>query len=559
MSYLADKKDQLLFLPLGGCNEIGMNLNLYGADGKWVMVDLGMTFGEPNTPGVDLMFPDTGFIEEEVRDLVGLVLTHGHEDHIGAVPYLWDRLRCPIYATPFTAALVRDKLDEAGLLDEVPLHIVDVGIPLNLGPFEIDYIPLAHSIAEGHGVSLKTRHGTIFHTGDWKVDENPLIGPISPSDRLKALGDEGVLALVGDSTNIFNPRMSGSEGDVRASLIELVKTLKQRVVITTFASNVARLETLGEVAKATGRTMVLMGRSMHRILRAAQETGYLQDFPALIDEDSAGILPPEKTLIACTGCQGEHRAAMARIARGDHRSVSLSAGDTVIFSSKIIPGNEIELGGLFNALAMQDVNVITEKDHFVHVSGHPGQPELSEMFNWTRPDIVIPVHGEPRHISKHAAFAKAQGIKHTIRPANGDVIALSAKGARKIDEVPVGRLILDGSIVTPLNSEGLAERRRLMVQGIVSVHLALDDDSALMEEPLVSFHGLPYENEDSLKEALIDAVETALERMRPDSRESDYRLEEAARIAIRRASRGLIGKNPVVDVLITRASDLNLS
>lgn len=559
MSYLGTQKDRLLFLPLGGCGEIGMNLNLYGCDGRWLMVDLGMTFGDPSVPGVDLMFPDTGFIEEEKDDLIGLVLTHGHEDHIGAVPYLWSRFRCPVYATPFTAELVRLKLAEAGLEGEVPLHIVHPNQVLELGPFKVTYIPLAHSIAEGHGLAIETRHGTLFHTGDWKVDDRPLIGPICPSDRLKQLGDKGVLALVGDSTNVFNAHASGSEDDVRQNLIELVKTLTGRVIITTFASNVARLQTIGDIAMATGRSLALVGRSMHRIFDAAQTTGYLEKFPAFVDEADLDDIPADKSLIACTGCQGEYRAALARMARGEHRSIHLRAGDTVIFSSKIIPGNEIELGRVFNDLAALDVNVITEKDAFIHVSGHPGRAELQQMFSWTRPLTVIPVHGEERHIRRHADFARECGVKHTVRPRNGDVIEISTDGARKIDEVPVGRLALDGNTIVSLDSEAIVDRRRIMIQGLICVHLALDEDSCLVEEPLFQILGVPSMDDEMFYDGLVRAVEDALERMDSIQRGEDRALEEVTRIAVRRYTRREVGKNPAVRLLITRIDDLNLT
>lgn len=551
MSYLSDKRDQLLFLPLGGCGEIGMNLNLYGYAGKWIMVDLGMTFGDPTVPGVDLMFPDIGFIEEEKDDLVALIVTHGHEDHIGAIPYVWERLGCPVYATPFTAALIRDKLEEHGLSGQVPLHIVDIEETLTIGPFEIDYIPIAHSIAEGNGLAIRSKAGTIFHTGDWKVDPDPLIGPVSPEDRLRSLGDEGVLAVVGDSTNIFNPSESGSEADVRTSLIDLATGETGKLVITTFASNIARLETLGEVAKATGRSLVPMGRSMHRMIRIGQETGYFKDFPPIVPEDFAGDLPSDRLLIACTGCQGEHRAALSRIARGDHKSVGLGAGDTVIFSSKIIPGNELELGRLFNDLALANVTVITEKDHFVHVSGHPGQAELRQMFAWTRPKLAVPVHGEARHIQRHAAFAKSCGVPYSIRPVNGDVIRLTDKGAVKIDEVAVGRLALDGQLVTPLGDAAIVDRRRIMVQGIVTVQLTFDPDGALEFDPLISMRGLPRGMDDVFYDEMLDAIETALERMKPRDRRVETRVEEVVRIAVRRLCRSEIGKNPVVDVMIS--------
>lgn len=557
MSYLKPDDNRLLFLPLGGSGEIGMNLNLYGHRGRWLMVDCGMSFADPGTPGIDLIFPDIGFIDEERDTLAAMVLTHGHEDHIGAVAHLWPRLRCPVYATPFTAALVREKLAEAGLADQVTLHEVTPGQRLDIGPFGVTYIPLAHSIAEGHGLAIETGQGTLFHTGDWKLDETPLIGPACPSAPLKALGDKGVLSLVIDSTNVFNAKTSGSEAGVRDALDRLVGGLTGRVVITTFASNVARLATIGAVAKAHDRHLVLMGRSMHRVLKAARETGYLADFPPLVDEEDAASLPPEKLLIACTGCQGEPRAALARIARDEHRHVHLSPGDTVIFSSKIIPGNETTLGSLFNMLALRDIDVITEKDAPIHVSGHPGREDLERMFAWIRPKTAIPVHGEARHLRRHAQFASELGVAHALAPRNGQIIDIRSDGLEVVDEAPHGRLALDGRRIVPLDHDSLVERRRLMVQGLVIVSLVIADDGALAAEPGLSLHGLPTPHgADTLIDSLIDETEQALDRMDPSGRLSDGRVEEAARIAIRRFCRRDLGKNPVVDVLICRQEDI---
>jgi len=552
MNYLSNHDDRLLFLPLGGSGEIGMNLNLYAYKGKWVMVDCGMMFADNYSPGVELILPDTGFIEDEKHNLVGLLLTHGHEDHIGALPYLWERFQCDVYATPFTAELVKGKLKEAGLLDEVPLHIVEPRVSFGLGPFEVRYIPLAHSIAEGHGIALKCSKGTIFHTGDWKLDDKPLIGPICPSAELKALGDEGVLALVGDSTNVFNPHESGSEATVRENLIEIVKGLKNRVVITIFASNVARLETMGEIAKATGRHLALVGRSMQRILAAGKETGFLKNLPNLVDEEHIADIPRDKILIACTGCQGEPRAAISRIARNDHKNIHLAAGDTVLFSSKIIPGNELTLGALFNDLASKKINVITEKDAFIHVSGHPGRDELKQMFEWTKPHVVIPVHGEARHLMRHAEFAGEMGIAHRIVPQNGHLINISEDGLSVIDEVPVGRLALDGKELVTLDDGGIAERRRASASGFVTVSVIFDDDNALAAEPALAILGLPRGRDEVFYDLMIEAVESALDRMTDTARGIDRDIEEVCRIAIRRCCRKEVGKNPGVATLITR-------
>lgn len=556
MAYMKPDDNRLLFLPIGGSGEIGMNLNLYGHKGKWLMVDCGMSFADTHLPGVDLIFPDPVFIEDEQEDLVGLVLTHGHEDHIGAVPYLWERFRCPVYATPFTAELVEDKLKEAGLFDQVELHIVDALETLELGPFKVRYVPLAHSIAEGHGLAIETSKGTIFHTGDWKLDDRPLIGPACPSPVLSELGDKGVLALVGDSTNVFNASESGSEAAVRESLKELVAGMKNRVVITTFASNVARLETIGEVAKSTGRRLVLLGRSMERVYKAAKATGYLTDFPPLVDEEDADYLPKDEVLIACTGCQGEPRAAIARIARDDHKNLQLSPGDNVVFSSKIIPGNEIVLGQLFNQLAIKHINVVTEKDAFIHVSGHPGRAELKRMYEWTKPFAVIPVHGEARHLQRHAAYARELGIKHTIVPKNGDIIEISKKGLKLVDEAPVGRLALDGNVIVSVADEAVADRRRASVNGFVTVSVVFDRDGTLAAEPLIAILGLPKQDDDVFYDGMLDAIEDGLERMAKPSRLSDTMVEDVIRIAVRRFCRREVGKNPGVASLINRRGEL---
>ncbi len=516
------------------------------------MVDCGMSFADTHFPGVDLMFPDPAFIAREKGSLAGLVVTHGHEDHIGAIPHIWKQFECPIYATAFTAELIKDKLKEAGLLDTVPLHLVEEDVAFDLGCFNITYVALAHSTAEGHGLAIKTDKGIVFHTGDWKLDANPLIGPICPSDKLKSLGDQGVLALVGDSTNVFNPDNAGSELAVRESLIDICKEQSERIVITTFASNVARLDTIGEVAKATGRHLVLLGRSMQRISKAAKATGYLQNFPPVLDEEDASHIPREKLLICCTGCQGESRAALARIARDEHKHLTLGKNDTVIFSSKIIPGNELVLGQLFNMLATSGINVITEKDEFVHVSGHPGQADLKDMYDWIRPKVAIPVHGEARHLMAHAKLAMQWGVEHTRVPTNGTLLEVSENGAFAVDEVPFGRLLLDGSKVIAAEDRALGDRRRASQQGFVTASVVLEDDSALAAEPKLALLGIPSNEPEIFYDRLVDVVELALDRMSAPKRGSDDAVEETTRVAIRRLCRNEVGKNPGVAVLITR-------
>jgi len=552
MAYMKKNDERLLFVPLGGSGEIGMNLNLYGHKGQWLMVDCGMMFADSYSPGTDLVFPDPSFIEGEQSKLAGMVLTHGHEDHIGAIPHLWERLRCPMYATPFTAELIADKLREAGLQDEVELFVVKPNTDLQIGPFAVRYFPLAHSIAEGNGLSIKTGVGTLFHTGDWKLDDNPLIGPVCPSESLTALGNEGVLALVGDSTNVFNEKPSGSEAVVRENLIKLVSDMDKRVVITTFASNVARLDTIGAVAKATGRSLALVGRSMQRILKAGRATGYLQNLPELVDEEYIEDLPKDKVLIACTGCQGEPRAALSRIIRGDHRNVKLSVGDTVLFSSKIIPGNDLVLGQLFNEIVEKKINVVTEKDAFIHVSGHPGRSELAEMYGWVKPQAVIPVHGEARHLMRHAEFAKELGIEKTIVPRNGDVIDISDQGLNKLDEVPVGRLVLDGKKIIDIDDIAVAERRRASQNGFVTVSLFFDKHHRLAAEPVAAVLGVPTGSDEIFYELLVENIEKSVDKMKASERKNDAAVEEVARIAVRRYCRKTVGKNPGVATLITR-------
>ncbi|WP_281301137.1 MULTISPECIES: ribonuclease J [unclassified Iodidimonas] len=556
MTFEGMKDDDLVFCPLGGSGEIGMNMNLFGCNGQWLMVDCGMTFGDDRLPGIDLVFPDPGFIEDRRDDLVALVLTHGHEDHIGAVPYLWERLRCPIYATPFTAELVRGKLAEAGLLNEVTLHVIPVGGTLEAGCFKVTYVPLAHSIPEGHGLKIETPHGTIFHTGDWKLDDVPQIGSPTSEADLGLMGDGGILAMIGDSTNVFNSRQSGSEEGVRTALIDLVGTLEGRVVITTFASNAARLKTVAEVAQKHGRKIVLAGRSMHRIVEAARKTGYLPDWPETVPEDKASSLPRNEVLILCTGGQGEPRAALARIAAGDHRNLSLAAGDTVIFSSKIIPGNERVLGFLMNKLALLDVDVITERDADIHVSGHPGRPELERMYGWIKPQIAIPVHGEARHLKHHAAFAKSLGVPHALAPKNGDIIRLAPGPLALVDQAPAGRLVLDGKAVIAVNHEAIQARRRLMENGFVSLVILQEDDGSLLGDPEIIAQGVAgMEPGGALESDLLDEIDQALTNLSSREMLLEKTVAESARIAARRFLRIKTGKNPQVDVRVIRFDD----
>lgn len=543
------KTDELLFLPLGGSGEIGMNVNLYGHKGKWVMVDLGMTFADPSLPGVDLVLPDLKFIEDRRDDLLGIVLTHGHEDHIGAIPYLAAELGVTLYATPFTAGLIRHKLQEEGIEREVKLKTIPMGGSFKLGPFGFRYVHLAHSIPEGNALVIETPHGRIFHTGDWKLDDAPVIGKPSTAEQLGAIGDDGILAYVGDSTNVFNDEASGSETGVRDSLLNICAKRKGRIIITTFASNVARLSSLGEVAMATGRKLVLAGRSMERITRVARETGYLKNFPPVVALEEADRLKPQETMIVCTGCQGEPQAALSRIAQGAHPAVKLSRGDLAIFSSKNIPGNGVAIAQVQNALVMQGIEVITEKEAHVHVSGHPGRPELAAMIGWIKPQIVIPVHGEARHMHAHAAFARSLGIAQAVVPTNGAIIRLAPGPATIIDHAPVGRWVLDGDVMVPSDGRTMIERRRLLNHGYIAVTLCARKRGGLAADPILFLQGVPVEEErESFLADLQDAAVNAYAQARDMD---DDKIIEHVRIAIRRLARDYTGKKPVVDVQLT--------
>lgn len=538
---------ELIFLALGGSGEIGMNLNLYGCEGKWLMVDLGLTFADPGYPGVDLILPDTRFIEERRKDLLGIVLTHGHEDHIGAIPYLAADLDVPLYATPFTAGLIHAKLVEEGLTDKVKVRIVSDFQPVGLGPFRFRYVPLAHSIPEGNALVIETPYGKIFHTGDWKLDEEPQIGvPATPAE-LTAIGDEGILAMVCDSTNVFNAQASGSEGSVRAGLIEAVSSSKGRVLVTTFASNAARLKTLGDVAKATGRTLCVAGRSLDRILGTARGCGYLLDFPETVDFDGIMRVPREKAMIVATGGQGEARAALARIA-GDSHPLKLEAGDTVVFSSKVIPGNELAIGRIQNQLAAKNVRMVTEKESVIHVSGHPGRPELEAMYGWIRPEILVPVHGEIRHMAEQARVATAAGVPRTIVQKNGDVIRLAPNGPAKIGVEGTGRLVLDGDVILPADGGTINERRKLGLYGHVTVGVAMTRNGSVAGTPDVRVMGIPVEEDkDAFIEEACDAARVAVGKARSKDVEA---VRESVRLAVRRVATNWTGKKPLVDVTV---------
>jgi ribonuclease J len=543
----------LFFVPLGGAGEIGMNLNVYGYRDDWLIIDCGVTFGDDSQPGLEVVMPDPGFIVERRDRLLGIVATHAHEDHIGAIPYLWRQLRCPIWATPFTASFLRAKLGETGFADQVKINVVPLSGRFTIGPFDLELITLTHSIPEPNAVALRTPVGTVLHTGDWKFDPDPLIGPTADEAALKRLGAEGVLALVGDSTNALRPGASGSEAELRRSLIDLIGRYDARVAVACFASNVARLETIARAAAAHDREIALVGRSLWRIDKAARENGYLTDLPRFLTEDEAGYIPRDRIVMICTGSQGEPRAALSRIARDDHPHVVLETGDVVIFSSRIIPGNEKSINRLQNALVRLGVEIVTEEDHFVHVSGHPARDELVRMYQMVRPQIAVPVHGEARHLIAHAELADECQVQQPLVIQNGDVIRLAASGAGIVDEVPVGRLASDGKGLLPVDGTALKDRRRVTFNGSAVATLVLDRRGEPLAPPTISTIGVvePAAAE-AAAPALRSAVERALYELPGNLRRDDEAVSDAARRALRRVLNERFGKRPLVEIHVVR-------
>lgn len=543
--------DELLFLALGGAGEIGMNLNLYGHAGKWLMLDLGIAFGDDSMPGVEVIMPDPGFIEERRKDLVGIVLTHAHEDHLGAVADLWPRLKAPVYATPFAASVLRRKLTQAGLLDDVRITEIPLRGKFSLGPFDLEMITMTHSILEPNALAIRTKFGTIFHTGDWKIDPEPLIGDLTDEAMLKRIGDEGVLAMVCDSTNVFVDGEAGSEAVVRANLKKLVKGRKGRIAVTCFASNLARVESIALAAVAAGRHPVLSGPALLRMIEAAQECGYMLDFPACTSPQDGAYLPRDKVLFICTGSQGESRASMAKIANDEHRDLVLEEGDTAIFSSRVIPGNERSVGRLQNALMARGVEVITDREADIHVSGHPARDELVRVYQWVRPRIALPVHGEVRHMVEHAALARTCQVAETIVAPNGTLVRLAPGPAEIIDHVPAGRLARDGDGLVPLDGSSLRERRKLLWNGSAAATLVIDGKGRAVAPPKVSLRGI--EDEDgALATGIVAGLREMLADLSASERSDDERIEEAARQAVRRVVRAHLGKKPLTDVHIVR-------
>ena len=554
------QQDELVFLPLGGSNEIGMNFNLYGFGPpharKWIVVDLGVTFGDQTTPGVEIILPDPSFIEEYAKDIIGIVLTHAHEDHIGAVAWLWPRMKAPLYATPFTAFLLREKLREADLLDEAKITEVPLGGTIQLGPFEVTLVTLTHSIPEPNGLSIKTPLGTIWHTGDWKIDSDPITGEATDEAAIRKLGDEGILAMVCDSTNVFVDGEAGSEAEVRKTLNALIGSLKGKVAAACFASNVARMDTIIRAAEANGRRVCLVGRSMIRMSAAARSVGLLEGVQSFLSDGEASHFPGDKILYLCTGSQGEVRAALSRIAEGTHHHVKLGAGDACVFSSRVIPGNEVPIRNLQNKLADRGVRLYTERDHpGIHVSGHPCRDELKRMYQWARPQIAVPTHGERRHLLEHAALAKDLQVPDAIAPRNGDMVRLAPGKVAIIDEVPAGRLYVDAGVVTPENGDALRERRHAAFNGMLTVAIALDGMGRIVSGPQVRALGLPGDADYSVDDAtddLAEEAEAAMKKLKGDEREDDHAVESAISRAVKKAAFRIWKRRPVVETTVLR-------
>jgi ribonuclease J len=540
----------LAFLPLGGTGEIGMNLNLYRCDGKWLAVDCGIGFGGAENPEVDVMMADPGFIAERRDKLVGLVITHAHEDHIGAVAWLWPELRCPVYATPFAAAVLRRKLGEVGLVNQVKVHVIAPGGAIDLKPFALRFIRMTHSIPEAQALVLETPYGTILHTGDWKLDPQPLIGPPSDEAALAALGEKGVLAMVCDSTNAMVEGHSGSEAEVRQSLSALIRGLKGRVAVTCFSSNVARMESVALAARDAGRRVAIVGRSLRNMDAAARECGYLKGLPPFLGEDDVDNIADDNLVILVTGSQGEPRSALARIALDTHPRVALGEGDTVIFSSRMIPGNERAIGTVQDNLVRRGVNIMTDADHLVHVSGHPARDELRRLYRLIRPKFSVPVHGELRHLSAHAELARQAGAT-TFLMEDGDIVRLGPGRPEIIDSAPVGRLVVDGTRLVPLKGEVMNARRRMLFNGVVIGSVAFDGGGRLLGRPRISAPGL-FDVDDPEADRVTAEFAQLLADLPAPLRRDDAALPEAARSALRKALGRRLQKRPLVDIHLLR-------
>ena len=554
---MSNKKEELLFCPLGGSGEIGMNMNLfsYGKPEaqKWIIVDIGVTFAYDSIPGIDLIYPDPGFIIDKKKDLLGIVLTHAHEDHIGAIAHIWPKLKCKMYATPFTAALIKEKFKEKKIDIGKNLKIVDLNGNIKLGPFKIEFITLTHSILEPNGLLIETPAGIVLHTGDWKVDPNPLIGNKIDQTKLKEIGNKGVLAMICDSTNVFSHGRAGSEADVRTNLLKLMSNLKKRIIVTSFASNVARMETIFYCAEKTKRQISLVGRSMHRIYKAAKQCGYLKNVISPIDAREAKKISREKIVYLCTGSQGEPMGAMMRIINYTHPDVFIEKEDTVIFSSKIIPGNEKKLYKLHNQLVKNQIDVISEETDFVHVSGHPNREDLRDMYDWVKPKSVIPVHGEHRHMAEHISFAKEMQVPYPVQVENGDIVKLfPGQKPEVFDKAPVGRLYVDGIISVNEDSQSIRERKNLANNGYLEVTILINGKGKLFKKPLVSFKGLPIEEAQDFFYDLEDEIENISRTFSLNNKKQESNLIEALKISCRKIVKEKTGKKPYTNINLVR-------
>ena len=554
---MSNKKEELLFCPLGGSGEIGMNMNLfsYGKPEaqKWIIVDIGVTFADDSIPGIDLIYPDPGFIIDKKKDLLGIVLTHAHEDHIGAIAHIWPKLKCKMYATPFTAALIKEKFKEKKIDIGENLKIVDLNGNIKLGPFKIEFITLTHSILEPNGLLIETPAGIVLHTGDWKVDPNPLIGNKIDQTKLKEIGNKGVLAMICDSTNVFSHGRAGSEADVRTNLLKLMSNLKKRIIVTSFASNVARMETIFYCAEKTKRQISLVGRSMHRIYKAAKQCGYLKNVISPIDAREAKKISREKIVYLCTGSQGEPMGAMMRIINYTHPDVFIEKEDTVIFSSKIIPGNEKKLYKLHNQLVKNQIDVISEETDFVHVSGHPNREDLRDMYDWVKPKSVIPVHGEHRHMAEHISFAKEMQVPYPVQVENGDIVRLfPGQKPEVFDKAPVGRLYVDGIISVNEDSQSIRERKNLANNGYLEVTILINGKGKLFKKPLVSFKGLPIEEAQDFFYDLEDEIENISRTFSLNNKKQESNLIEALKISCRKIVKEKTGKKPYTNINLVR-------
>tara|TARA_Y100000768_G_scaffold292338_1_gene226259 strand:- start:1011 stop:2669 length:1659 start_codon:yes stop_codon:yes gene_type:complete len=550
-------KNQLIFCPLGGSGEIGMNMNLfaYGEpdNQKWIIVDIGVTFADDSIPGVDLIYPDPGFIVDKKNDLLGIILTHAHEDHIGAIVHIWPKLKCKIYATPFTSILITEKFKEKKIDISKYLEIVPLNGKINLNPFNIEFITLTHSILEPNGLKIDTPAGTILHTGDWKCDPNPLIGEKIDEERLKKIGKGGVLAMICDSTNVFSVGRAGSELDVRKNLLKVIDRLKKKIIVTSFASNVARMETIFYCAEKSSRKISLVGRSMHRIYKAARQCGYLKNVMDPIDPREVKNISKDKIIYLCTGSQGEPMGAMMRIINKTHPDVFIESGDAVIFSSKIIPGNEKKLYNLHNKLVKEGIEVISEEDEFVHVSGHPNREDLRDMYNWIKPKSVIPVHGEHRHMLEHINFAKEMQVPFPVKVQNGDIVKLYPGDKPEVyDKAPSGRLYVDGNISVEEDAQSIKERKNISNNGFMDVTIIINQKGNIQNKPILNFKGLPIIQKDEFLYGLEEEIENTTKTFSLNNKKQEVNIIDAIKMTCRKYSKEKTGKRPIMNINLVR-------